>query len=183
VRDELATKKTPTTSFRLVYCKIVPNHGVCNYGYENEIVQNGRFQIRRNIKPMRPRRFYYGLIIFHGLYLLITAIWPLIDIESFMRVTGPKTDIWLVKTVAVLLIPVSICILFPLFSRINPILSILVSLLCTAGLAAIDFYYTSTETISNVYRYDGFLQVILFVSWLSILIRNRQVLLQVPNTG
>jgi hypothetical protein len=40
------------------------------------------------------------------IYYLLTAIWPLADIESFMLVTGRKTDIWLVKTVSVLLLAV-----------------------------------------------------------------------------
>jgi len=34
-----------------------------------------------------------------GLYWLVTGLWGLIDVHSFMKVTGPKTDIWLVKTV------------------------------------------------------------------------------------
>ena len=31
-----------------------------------------------------------------------TGIWPLLDIESFQDVTGSKTDLWLVRTVGVL---------------------------------------------------------------------------------
>src|SRR5690606_5458945 len=40
-----------------------------------------------------------------GLYFFLTAVWPLLHIESFQLVTGFKTDIWLVDTVAFLLIP------------------------------------------------------------------------------
>ena len=123
---------------------------------------------------MKPRKFYYSLLIVHGVYVLLTAIWALIDIGSFMSVTGPKSDIWLVKTVAVLLLPISLCILFPLFSSINPLLSILVSMLSAAGLAAIDFYYTSNNTISAVYQYDGILQILFLISWLYILVKNRR---------
>ena len=38
-----------------------------------------------------------------GSYFLITGIWSsLIHIDSFQRVTGRKTDLWLVKTVGIL---------------------------------------------------------------------------------
>ncbi|MFS6749762.1 hypothetical protein, partial [Staphylococcus aureus] len=39
------------------------------------------------------------LSLTQGAYFLVTGIWPLISIRTFMRVTGPKTDLWLVKTV------------------------------------------------------------------------------------
>lgn len=37
-----------------------------------------------------------------GLFYLITGIWPLLSINSFQKVTGPKFDLWLVKTVGAL---------------------------------------------------------------------------------
>jgi hypothetical protein len=37
-----------------------------------------------------------------GVYYLLTGVWPLPSIGSFQRVTGPKTDLWLVRTVGVL---------------------------------------------------------------------------------
>src|SRR2546423_10717472 len=38
----------------------------------------------------------------HALYYAATGIWPLLDIESFERITGPKVDRWLVKTIGAL---------------------------------------------------------------------------------
>ena len=37
-----------------------------------------------------------------GLYYLATGIWPVVHLPSFMAVTGPKRDTWLVKTFGVL---------------------------------------------------------------------------------
>ena len=37
-----------------------------------------------------------------GVVYLATGLWPLISIRTFERVTGPKVDRWLVKTVGVL---------------------------------------------------------------------------------
>lgn len=33
----------------------------------------------------------------HGGYFLLTGIWPLVHRRSFERVTGPKSDYWLVQ--------------------------------------------------------------------------------------
>ena len=37
-----------------------------------------------------------------GSYFLLTGVWPLLHMRSFLAVTGPKTDLWLVETVGVL---------------------------------------------------------------------------------
>jgi hypothetical protein len=50
-------------------------------------------------------------IIVQSVYMLLTGIWPLVHIESFMVVTGPKADIWLVKTVGAMLIPIALTLL------------------------------------------------------------------------
>ena len=36
----------------------------------------------------------------HGVANVVGALWPLLHISSFEMVFGPKTDRWLVKTVA-----------------------------------------------------------------------------------
>ncbi len=38
-----------------------------------------------------------------GLLYLTTGLWPILAPRSFQRVTGPKTDVWLVKTMGALL--------------------------------------------------------------------------------
>ncbi len=37
-----------------------------------------------------------------GLYYVATGIWPVLHLRSFMLLTGPKQDTWLVKTFGVL---------------------------------------------------------------------------------
>ncbi|SHL25073.1 hypothetical protein SAMN05444407_10372 [Chryseobacterium contaminans] len=43
--------------------------------------------------------------LFQLLYYFATSLWPLVHIKSFLIITGDKTDIWLVKTVSILLLP------------------------------------------------------------------------------
>ena len=40
-------------------------------------------------------------------YFLITALWPLVHYRSFEAATGRKREVWLVKTVSALLVPVA----------------------------------------------------------------------------
>jgi hypothetical protein len=118
---------------------------------------------------MKTVKFYRTMLIIQGFYTLVTALWAIIDIDCFMKVTGPKTDIWLVKTVAVILSGIGICLLVATKdSKINfPV--IILAMTAAAGLAAIDFYYTSTGTISWIYRVDGILELLFVILWLNIL--------------
>jgi hypothetical protein len=36
-------------------------------------------------------------------FYLVSGLWPLVHLQSFLTVTGPKTDLWLVKTLGVLI--------------------------------------------------------------------------------
>ena len=42
------------------------------------------------------------MALIQGAYFVATGVWSRVDIDSFQRVTGPKTDLWLVNTVGVL---------------------------------------------------------------------------------
>ena len=42
------------------------------------------------------------LALIQGIFYVVTGLWPLIHMPSFLQVTGPKTDLWLVRTVGVL---------------------------------------------------------------------------------
>src|SRR5947208_2053294 len=42
------------------------------------------------------------IALIQAVYFLFTGLWPILHIRSFMKVTGPKQDLWLVRTVGVL---------------------------------------------------------------------------------
>src|SRR5690606_8858345 len=89
------------------------------------------------IVPMT-KTFYSVLSKVQGIYTLITAVWPIADIDSFMEVTGPKTDVWLVKTVAAILIPVGLCFIFASKVKRDFWLIFLLGITTTSALATID---------------------------------------------
>jgi anti-sigma-K factor RskA len=114
------------------------------------------------------------LLTVQGVYILVTALWALVDIDSFMWVSGPKTDIWLVKTVAVVLVSIGLALLFAVRERQPPLSIKVLGLTNAAGLAVIDFYYTSNGTIKWVYAADGVLQVFIIIAWIILIVKNQQ---------
>lgn len=98
-------------------------------------------------------------------YILVTALWPLVHIKSFMDVTGYKTDVWLVKTVGALLIPVAACLYMHLFIRTDPRPAIALGGLTALAFICIDFYYALTDVISDIYLADGMIEAVFLVAW------------------
>jgi hypothetical protein len=108
-----------------------------------------------------------------GIYTFITAVWPIVDIDSFMKVTGYKTDVWLVKTVSVLLLAFSIGLLASAFSKRLEFSIAFLALFASAGLTYVDFYYPANDIISNIYMADGVVEVVFVVAWLILLLNKK----------
>lgn len=104
------------------------------------------------------------------IYTLGTAIWPLVHVESFMQVTGVKTDVWLVKTVGALLVPMALCLGTYLFIQCDRRPAMLLGGLSAVAFICIDFYYALNDVISNVYMADGSLQAVFLFAWIYIAI-------------
>lgn len=106
---------------------------------------------------------------FQSVYTLLTALWPIVDIESFMWVSGYKVDVWLVKTVSILLLAVAVCLLLAIFSKGDHFPVYMLALLAAAGLAYVDFYYALGGRISKIYMADGVIEALFVLAWLFIL--------------
>ena len=122
-----------------------------------------------------PKKIYTVLLWVQGVYALLTALWGLIDINSFMLVTGPKTDIWLVKTVSVLLVAITTGFFSALFLNLPPLPVCLLGSTTAAGLAFIDFYYTANGTIKWVYAVDGVAELLFFLTWMYLISRHKSL--------
>ena len=94
-------------------------------------------------------------VLTQGVYYVATGMWPLVNMRSFERVTGPKIDKWLVKTVGVLVTSIGGALLVAATRRrISPEARVLAA--GTAlGLAAIDVYYVAKRRIAPVYLLDA----------------------------
>jgi hypothetical protein len=99
-------------------------------------------------------------------YILVTAVWPLVHIESFMEITGYKTDVWLVKTVGALLIPVAACLYTYLFINTDRRPAIVLGSLTSIAFIGIDLVYALTDVISDIYLADGAVEFVFLVLWI-----------------
>jgi hypothetical protein len=95
------------------------------------------------------------VMIVQGIYFLVSGVWPLVAMHLFERVTGPKTDRWLVKTVGVLVSVIGTALVMAgVRGRSKPELDLLAAG-SAAGLTAIDVIYVVDRRISPIYLLDA----------------------------
>jgi hypothetical protein len=95
------------------------------------------------------------ILLVQGGYYALTGIWSLVDIDSFQKVTGPKRDLWLVKTVGAVVLVIGAVLLVAGW-RGNASLEVLVLAIGSAlALTAIDAWYSARRVISPVYLVDA----------------------------
>jgi hypothetical protein len=111
------------------------------------------------------RKGMTNLLIIQGVYCLLTGLWPLIHISSFMVVTGPKTDLWLVKTVSLLIVCIALSLLKGSSEKHNTIAINMLAITMALSLLFIDLFYSLRGVISKIYLADGVIQFIFLVSW------------------
>jgi energy-converting hydrogenase Eha subunit E len=114
---------------------------------------------------MKRSRFIVHLLWIQGIYYALTAIWPLVHIDSFMMVTGPKQDIWLVKTVSVLILCMSLTFLYGACYNTDYRLIRLIAASAALGLMVIDVWYYLQGAIKWVYLLDAFTELVLVACW------------------
>lgn len=131
-----------------------------------------------NPSPARPPAspWVTGLLWTQGVYYLATGLWPLLSIETFQQVTGPKTDHlqarapteadhWLVMTVAVLVVAVAASLLTAALRRNGAAETVVLAACAAVGLTAIDAVYVSREVIAPIYLADAAVEVAFLLGW------------------
>jgi hypothetical protein len=98
-----------------------------------------------------------------GAYYVATGVWPLVDDRSFQAVTGPKTDVWLVKTVGLLVAGIGAALLSE--GRHPGRAATVVGAGSAVALAGIDIYYATTRRISPIYLLDAVAEGVLLWAW------------------
>jgi hypothetical protein len=86
--------------------------------------------------------------------------------KSFERVSGPKRNDWLVKTVSLLLIADAICFASALLMNVLSLPVILLSISSAAALLLIDLIYVFNHKISSVYLFDAVIEITFIFSLL-----------------
>jgi hypothetical protein len=101
-----------------------------------------------------------------AVYFLITGVWPILHIRSFMAVTGPKTDLWLVKTVGVLVSVVGAVIAMAAARDAVSWEIVTLAIASAAALGAVDVIYVTKRVIDRIYLLDAVAEALLIVAWL-----------------
>lgn len=106
-----------------------------------------------------------ALCLVQGLYFLLTGVWPLVSMRTFLMVTGPKADLWLVRTVGVLVGVIGASLLAAGF-RNQPVPEVgLLAVGSALGLTAVDVVYVAKRVIAPIYLADAAAEVILVGAW------------------
>jgi hypothetical protein len=100
-----------------------------------------------------------------GVYYAVTGVWPVLHMASFLRVTGPKRDLWLVRTVGLVMGALGAGLVAAARGRrVDPALA-LASAAAAAGVAAVDLTPGPPARISRLYAADGVAQLLLLALW------------------
>ena len=85
--------------------------------------------------------------------------------RSFLAVTGPKTDLWLVETVGVFVASIRAGLLVSAARGTQMLEIALVAVLAAIGLAAVDVIYVNRGVISRFYLADALLEALFIAAW------------------
>jgi len=108
----------------------------------------------------------YLVALVQGLYFFISGVWPILSMRTFLKVTGPKTDLWLVKTVGLILAVIGLALVY---AQINGEINTSVILLAMGSalsLAIVEFVYVAKRVISPIYLGDAAVELILIGWWI-----------------
>ena len=107
----------------------------------------------------------YPVALVQGIYFFITGIWPILSIQTFLLVTGPKTDIWLVKTVGIVLATIGATLVFAqLNAQVNsPVIFLAIG--SALSLTVVEVIYVAKRVISPIYLGDALVELVLIGWW------------------
>jgi hypothetical protein len=109
--------------------------------------------------------FDTSLATVQAAYFGLTGIWPIVHMRSFLAVTGPKHDLWLVRTVGLLILAVALPLAMAAWrgTVVPEVFALAVA--SSAALAIIDVVYVARGTIRKVYLADAAAELVLLAAW------------------
>jgi len=105
------------------------------------------------------------LVWIQGGYFLLTGLWPLIHISSFMAVSGSKNDLWLVRTVGVLITSIAIGLVASAIRKKVDGAVMLIAAGAALSLLLVDVVYVFKKVLSKVYLADALAELFFLICW------------------
>jgi hypothetical protein len=100
-----------------------------------------------------------------SIYFLATGLWPILHMKSFLFVTGPKTDLWLVQLFGALICVPAIVLAYSAWRNTFKVETLLIGFLSAFILMAGDVVYVWRGDIGRIYLVDAALEFVLVVGW------------------
>jgi hypothetical protein len=101
-----------------------------------------------------------------GLYYLVTGLWPLVSMSTFLAVTGQKTDLWLVQTVGALIAVMGAVLLLAARRPHAPTEVVALAVGAALALTAVDVIFVVQGRIAPVYLLDAAAELALVAGWI-----------------
>jgi hypothetical protein len=109
-----------------------------------------------------------------GAYYLATGVWPLVHMPSFLAVTGPKADLWLVQTVGALIAVIGLTLLVAACSGRITWEAILLGAGAALALGAVDVIFVTGDVIPPIYLADAGPEGVFALWWLAVAVRGKR---------
>ena len=113
------------------------------------------------------------IAIAQGGYYALSGLWPLLHMRSFVAVTGPTTDLWLVQAFGGLVAAVGAVLLARGLGGKADAATQQFGFATASALVTIDVWFFLKGAISAVYLIDGAAQLVLAGCWVWLLARYR----------
>jgi hypothetical protein len=140
--------------------------------------------LERPLTAPRARVEWPRLLLWvQGVYYFATGVWPIVSIESFQWVTGPKTDHlvtgreadhWLVMTVALLVTAIALTLLLAAWRGHASLEVRFLAVAAALGLIGIDVIYVARQVIAPIYLADAAVEVLLVAGWTAAWLTERR---------
>lgn len=114
-----------------------------------ELIQSNQALIMLSLRKRKDKD-----LLAQGLYYFTTGLWPFVHRKSFLKVTGPKNDLWLVHAVGSLVTATGAVFLKSVArKRVTPEIRLLAAG-SALGLAAVEIHSVWRGAIRKIYLAD-----------------------------
>lgn len=100
-----------------------------------------------------------------GTYYVLSGALPFASMATFLWITGPKQDLWLVQTVGALIVVIGVVLLVAGARRATTLEVALLAVGSALALALVDVHFVAKGRISPVYLADAVVEALLVTGW------------------
>ena len=110
------------------------------------------------------------VLVVQGVFYFLTGLWPLLSMDTFLMVTGPKTDLWLVQTVGVLIAVMGVVMVAGVARRRATPEVVVLAVGAALALIGVDVVFVTRGVIPRIYLLDAAVEAALVLGWVVALI-------------